>query len=151
NRLTEIDDPVYGATKPTRYEYDAVGNLIRITNARGYATQFSYDAANRLTQVTDALQKTTKYGYDPVGNRISMQDRNSMTTHLTHSYMYDAVNRLTQVSAGSITVSYTYDGNGNRSTMVDPATTTYFFLLLRFARPTDKYNVSRWEERAIRV
>jgi len=50
-----------------------------------------------------------------------------MTTGMAHSYTYDAVNRLTQVSAGSITVSYTYDGNGNRSTMVDPATTSYFY------------------------
>ena len=50
-----------------------------------------------------------------------------MTTGMAHSYTYDAVNRLTQVSAGSITVSYTYDGNGNRSTMADPATTSYFY------------------------
>jgi RHS repeat-associated protein len=46
----------------------------------------------------------------------------------THAYTYDQANRLTQVSAGGQTLTYTYSPTSQRLTMVDPTgTTTYAY------------------------
>ena len=62
NRLLEQvinDSPLSGSDKnvTTQYEYDAVGNLVTVTDALGYQTHYRYDDLN---QQIDEYQEVTK-------------------------------------------------------------------------------------------
>ncbi|HLK57944.1 MAG TPA: RHS repeat-associated core domain-containing protein [Chthonomonadaceae bacterium] len=111
---TSITDPL---NHTTHFDYDQVGNLIHRTDGLNRTIVNSYDARNRLRQVSfpDATQST--FTYDPAGNVLSAVDPN---TNLT--YAYDAENRLLQASDNllSKTISYQYNGVGNRVSMTDP-------------------------------
>lgn len=61
-----------GATSYTSSTaYDAFGNAVVQTDARGYKRYQVYDKAGRLAQSIDAEQYLTVYGYDAFGNRTS--------------------------------------------------------------------------------
>ncbi|MFC0032530.1 DNRLRE domain-containing protein [Micromonospora chaiyaphumensis] len=104
----------------TRYEYDEVGNQTKVTSPRGvattddpddFATVTSYDKLNRV--------KETRSAYDKDDSRYTTAD---VTT-----YQYDAVGRLTTLSAppsAGQTVrndtTYTYYDNGWTKSSSDP-------------------------------
>ncbi|MDI6825545.1 MAG: RHS repeat-associated core domain-containing protein [Bacillota bacterium] len=53
------------------YAYDALGRLVRVTDARGQSVLQSYDAAGNVTAVAftaGGLSFTVSYGYDAWGN-----------------------------------------------------------------------------------
>lgn len=106
----------------TTYNYDSVGDLVKVTRPDGSFLSFSYDAAHRLTGVTDALGDHLSYTLDATGNRTKSQQFNSGNT-LTESaaQAFDGLGFLEQRSDayGNATI-YTYDGNGNRVTVTDP-------------------------------
>ena len=111
--------------------FDAAGNTLRQTNARGSTTSYAYDALNRMVQSTDALNELTTVVFDAAGNQIATVDgRGERTT-----YGYDAVNR--QVSATDAlghTTSTVYDAVGNAVRAIDAlgfATTSTYDALNR--------------------
>ena len=53
DRLTRERDP---GGHELAYEYDAVGNRLKVTDARGGATQYVYDALNRNIRIIDPLE-----------------------------------------------------------------------------------------------
>lgn len=85
------------------------GNNISITN--------TYDELGRLI-VQNESSSTKVYTYDIGGNRLTFQARiNNVTYHAT-SYIYDNLNRLTDVNEnGTRAAAYTYDTNGNRASL----------------------------------
>ena len=76
------------------YEYDAVGNRLKVTDARGFATNYVYDALNRNIKIIDPLAFQTRFEYDGVGNRITIVDARGGIQRLT----YDAGNRYIQTT-----------------------------------------------------
>ena len=62
-------------------------------------------------QVSDAVVTagSNAYCYDQNGNM-----RRRTIAGVVYTLTYDAENRLTAISGGSVTASYTYDGDGNR-------------------------------------
>lgn len=132
--LTQVLD---GNGHATAYEYNEQNLLSSLTDAEGLATHYQYDANGNLTQRIDANGNTTTYSYDDL-NRLTQKayngntdnyeydDNGNLTSasndHITINYSYDALNRLeskTYVDWNK-TISYTYDGAGNRKTMTDP-------------------------------
>lgn len=118
-------------------KFDALGNVTRTIDARGYATVFTY-TGSFLTRKTDALTNTwiytptsdgrnllaaelapsgrlTQYHYDQFGQRDVMTDALTTVTR----YGYDQIGRLisTTVNAGQPTFERTtinrFDGAGN--------------------------------------
>ena len=107
-----------GAT--TTIDYDAVGNVIKITDADGVFVGYTYDAAHRLTDITDAVGNHIHYTLDAAGNKTKEDTYDSGNTlRRTLSRSYNILGQLTGVTDGlSHTVfnaSYTdsYDANGN--------------------------------------
>ena len=134
-----------------QYEYDTAGNLAKVTDADNKATTYTYDTLDRLKtkklpngtetqytydsmgQVTERAEKTGNtvrenytYTYDSNGNR-TRQVREAAGLSETTSYVYDALNELTEVTDKNSTRSYSYDDFNNRASKEETgkAKTTY--------------------------
>jgi len=102
-------------SESTSYEYDGVGQLIKVTLPDGSFLSYTYDAAHRLTDITDALGNNIHYTLDAMGNRTQEQVRDPLgTLAQTRSRVYNSLNRLFQeIGAQSQTTQYGYDNQGN--------------------------------------
>jgi len=143
-RVSSVTDPRSNATS---YAYNAVDQLTTVTAQGGAATTYAYDATNNLTSRTDAKNHQTTYTYDDAGrltattnplNKIwsATYDANGNATVITKpsggtlTLTYDAINRLSAIDFSDTTpdVSYTYDGNSNRTQMTDgPGAQSYTY------------------------
>ena len=104
----------------TTIDYDAVGNVIKITDADGVFIGYTYDAAHRLTDITDAVGNHIHYTLDAAGNKTKEDTYDSGDTiRRTLSRSYNTLGQLTGVTDGLnhtvFNASYTdsYDANGN--------------------------------------
>ncbi|GIV16922.1 MAG: hypothetical protein KatS3mg022_2357 [Armatimonadota bacterium] len=124
------------ARHKTEYFYDGNGNLIEVrqyTDATNYlSTQYGYDAYGQLISVTDARGKVTQYGYDAYGNLVSLTTPLGYQTQWQYTSA-DSTFGYTQPSAridakGQQT-SYTYDewGRLRAKTYPDPSTVQYSY------------------------
>jgi RHS repeat-associated protein len=116
-RLTAVTNAL---SQSKNFSYDTENNLTAVTDPDGHNISFSYDALNRLTTKT-LPEGAVNYSYDAVGNLISVQSYNGSSIQTT----YDAMNRPSQIieklpSGFSATISYTYDLDGNKTSMTTP-------------------------------
>ncbi len=127
--ITGIDDAVNGFPQTQTFTYDAINRLLSTTVTGGvygtYSETNTYDADGNLasnasgTLIYEAAGAhhahavsalgTNSYTYDANGNMITR-----VIGGVTYTLTYDAENRLTAISGGSLTASYVYDGDGNR-------------------------------------
>jgi YD repeat-containing protein len=106
----------------TTYDYDFVGQLIKITLPDGSFISYTYDGAHRLTGMEDNLGNRIAYTLDPMGNRTAEQVRDPANQLAqTRGRVYSNLNRLFQeLGATGQTTEYTYDDQGNVLTVKDP-------------------------------
>ena len=97
NRLSSMSGSGGNCTG-LRWSFDVWGNRTAQTETGGTCNHsaLTYDVHNRITN--------PGYSYDAAGNLVADG---------THTYAYDAENRLTTVDGGS-TATYVYDAMGNR-------------------------------------
>ncbi|RRR75351.1 MAG: hypothetical protein EI684_04860 [Candidatus Viridilinea halotolerans] len=101
----------------THFAYDAVGNLVALTDANGRTTTFGYDALDRLVREETAAAQVSRYGYDAMSNLVSMTNPRGFTS----TFGYDAANRLVSVTdALQQTTQFSYDANSNLVAQRDP-------------------------------
>jgi len=97
-------------------EYDAFGNVVKVTNAKGEVVTRSYDARNNMISETNAEGKTTRYSYDAAGNRLSVTDVLGNVTRFT----YNSRNQvLTVIDPLGNQIVNTYDDKGNLTSIKD--------------------------------
>ena len=133
---TEANDTVT-PDAVTQTEYDALGQVTKVTDAEGGVTHYTYDRAGNLTSMTDALGHTTLYESDADGNLLKTTDAEGRVT--TYAYdkvgnlttstdargkailkAYDAMNRLLQTTNATGGISKTqYDAAGMPTTVTD--------------------------------
>jgi RHS repeat-associated protein len=107
NRVTSATDPLNGVTQ---YGYNALDQLISVTDPRSKVTSYSYNALGDLTQQVSPDTGTTINAYDAAGNLLTSTDaRNKIAT-----YAYDALNRVTSLTYSDQTIGYTYDSGTNQ-------------------------------------
>lgn len=77
-----------------RREYDANGNLLRLTDGNGHITEYAYDGADRLTNVVEAVgtavAASTATRYDRVGNVVTVKDARAHGGAFDVRHEYDA-------------------------------------------------------------
>jgi RHS repeat-associated protein len=138
-----------GINETTAYDYDGVGQLIKVTLPDASFITYTYDGAHRLTQIQDGGGANTGnkivYTLDAMGNRTAEQafDPAGLLAR-SRTRVYDALNRLKQ-DIGATTPAtqisqYGYDNQGNSTTTTDPlsrVTTNAFDALNRLVQVTD--------------
>jgi RHS repeat-associated protein len=141
-----------GISETTSYDYDGVGQLIKVTLPDASFITYTYDGAHRLTQIQDGGVANTGnkivYTLDAMGNRTAEQayDPAGLLAR-SRTRVYDALNRLKQ-DIGATTPAtqisqYGYDNQGNGTTTTDPlsrVTTHAFDALNRLVQVTDPTN-----------
>src|SRR5262245_65572800 len=79
----------------TSYDYDPLGQLIKVTMPDGSYLNYGYDAARRLTEISDNLGNRIVYTLDNTGNRVSEEVRDSANVLAPNrTRVYNALNRL---------------------------------------------------------
>ncbi len=134
-----------GINETTAYDYDGVGQLIKVTLPDASFITYTYDGAHRLTQIQDGQANKIVYTLDAIGNRTGEQayDPAGLLAR-SRTRVYDALNRL-QKDIGATTPAtqinqYGYDNQGNGTTTTDPlsrVTTNAFDALNRLVQVTD--------------
>lgn len=103
------------------FEYDAVGNLTKITQPEGGWLAYDYDDASRLTEISNNRGETQTFTVNLMGDPTAMTVRTSGSTITRQqSWVYDEIGRVIQaIGAGSQTTGFTYDKVGNLKTVTD--------------------------------
>ncbi|KUM34515.1 hypothetical protein AR689_10250 [Arthrobacter sp. EpRS71] len=144
-RLIRITDPLGGVTTRT---YTATDQVDTVTDPLGRVTTATYDPAGRQLSQTDPDGTTTTWAYDAAGREASTSvdgaliaaisrdvagRRVVITDHtggagyaVEHELCFDRRGLLTRKSngTGNGTLSWEYDGDGNRTGFTDPTGTT---------------------------
>jgi YD repeat-containing protein len=97
--------------------YDALGRVVTQTNTANQRSSKVYDAVGNVVveQYVSGSEWVT-YSYDGNQQMLTMRDRTGITTHT-----YSVLGALSQqVPSGNYTLSYGYDGVGNRTLLIDP-------------------------------
>ncbi len=139
DRLTVVRQPLLpGGQRPTTITaYDAVGNVLSVTNPLSHVTAFAYDESDRLVQMTDALGGLTAYVYDAEDNPVRVTNPRGFSVETS----YNPVNRPLEVkdAQGGVT-KLTYDPVYNLIARADPlgrATRFEYDALNQVTRATD--------------
>ena len=115
-------------TYPTRYAYDLLDNLTRITDSQGNVKTMNYDGLKRLTFMNDPDRGVMNYTYDDASNLTRTVDAKGQHIVMT----YDGANRLKtedylDAAGRSPDVTYAYDaaatvpaGDGTSATSTNP-------------------------------
>ncbi|MEO6391635.1 MAG: RHS repeat-associated core domain-containing protein [Pyrinomonadaceae bacterium] len=100
------------------YSYDPVGNLVQRTDYNGTVTNYTYDKLNRLNNITYADSTGATYNYDEISRLVSATNQNGPV-----SFVYDHRGRVVNTTdVFDRTIAYTFDANGNRTSLALGAT-----------------------------
>ena len=121
-----------GAALQTNFEYDAEGNLTKVTDANAAITQKAYDSLSRATQITQPvpatgqLAPTIDLSYDLQDQLATVTDPRALQT----SYTIDGLGNATAQSSpdtGGTTRTFYDSGLLKTSTDARGKTTTYTY------------------------
>jgi RHS repeat-associated protein len=137
-----------GSAETTRYDYDGVGQLIKVTLPDLSFMAYTYDDAHRLTALQDTEGSKITYTLDAMGNRISEAAFDPANTLArSRSRVYDALNRLQKdigaTNPATQITQYAYDNQGNLTTTTDAlnhSNTNAYDALNRLITATDPNN-----------
>ncbi len=127
--------------KQTRYEFETIQGLRKITKVEGFQSancaaankDYSYNADGFMTSKTDWLGNETTYSYNSEGLVTSMTQGSNTPEARTMTASYDALYRLPDViTDNGLSTDYDYDLHGRvisvkRSDGLDTRETTYSY------------------------
>lgn len=90
----------------TNYQYDALGRLTSIIDAKGNQTTYTYDVNGRLSSITDPKGNTITFQYDDSGRLV----KKTYPDGSSEKYEYDANgNLIKKIKPDGKAIIYTYD------------------------------------------
>jgi RHS repeat-associated protein len=120
-RISELS--LSGTSAHDTYAYDALGRVTSVTHADGNSVNTLY--SSNCATTTDEAGKTNQVCSDALGRVYKVIDGMGNET----DYTYDALDDLTQVTEGSQTRTFNYDGLGRLTSATTPesGTTSYYY------------------------
>ncbi|MEE1260759.1 MAG: type IV secretion protein Rhs, partial [Paludibacteraceae bacterium] len=107
--VKEHKDKDGGAPATTEFDFDGIGQLLKVTDPAGNFTEYTYDMAGRKLSVANPSAGTTTFTYDNLGNVLTKTTGKGDV--VTYKYEY---NRLVEQIYGNDkwknNVKYTYGG-----------------------------------------
>jgi len=103
----------------TTYTYDALGNVLTVTDPLSNVTTNQYDLRGRKTSANDPDLGSWTYSYDGYGNLYQQTDAKSQTTTLS----YDALNRVVKRTEADLVSQWIY-GTSSAQHNIDKLVTT---------------------------
>jgi RHS repeat-associated protein len=104
DRVVAVDERNTGQTATTRYDYDPLGQLLDVIDARGYSTSLAYDRIGRRTSLASPDAGTTTFLYDAAGNLTTKTDSRKVT--IQYVYDYEQLRRIEYPNARAVTFEY---------------------------------------------
>jgi len=136
DRIMSIAHTNAGGTLLTSctYRYDAVGNVIAVTDMKGSEKTYRYDREQRLIEETGS-SGTIKYVYGPGGNRFLVDKDSGLIKYQYNEsgrlvragkdlFVYDADGNLVKQKTKGGTTRYRYDAGNNLAEVKLPDGTT---------------------------
>jgi len=99
--------------------YDAAGNKTSETDWNGNTSTFEYDNANRLVQKNMPEGRVETFSYDNVGNILSQTVGDRLTEFAYDDPFYRQTRQTRHIGNEQATISQTYDGEGNLTSVTD--------------------------------
>ncbi len=131
NRLTQISaPPVGGVASTSAFEYNANGDVTKITDAEGRAATMAYDAWGNLTRETSAANSIVLRSYNSANQllteTIAVAGEPPANTAASR-YIYDAtgVRLRFSISAEGRVSEYQYNAQGQRTSAIQYAAALY--------------------------
>src|SRR5438552_918644 len=122
NHLTDTTD---GESDTPTYGYDREGNRASVQEPKGEMSRFDYDELGKLIRVTqprpdpDQPSPVTSYEYDENRNRVRQTDGNGHVVSMT----YDRLDRMTRMAQDpdglNLVTQHEYDESGNERSLMD--------------------------------
>jgi RHS repeat-associated protein len=107
-------------TETTQYQYDPVGNLIRVTQPDGVYLEYDYDNASRLIRIRDARSNQIEYTLDKASNITNISMSGSGGLKYQQQRVYDALSRVQNIiNASNNSTTLKYDASGNLTSEID--------------------------------
>ena len=102
------------------YIVDAFGNLVGVVEydtGKQYTTTYEYDIVGNLLRLTDALGNTRSFTYNMRGKRLSAEDIHPQgSSAVIYRYTYDQVGNLIGMrTPAGILVTYDYNKNNQNN------------------------------------
>ncbi|WP_051414912.1 RHS repeat protein [Pseudomonas sp. QTF5] len=111
----------------TQFDYNATGDITRLTQGDGSWLAYTWDDARRLIRITNNLMEQAEFELDPMGNQtvVRLKDNAGKLTK-QHRWVYDELGRLLDsIGASGQTNHLQYDLNDNPITTVTPRDASY--------------------------
>lgn len=128
--------------KTEQFFYDAAGNLDHLINADDQTVSFAHDSLNRLSTVGYPNGPPVQFTYDAAGQRLFMDDPLGRT-----AWTYTLLGQVeTSTDPFGKQLSFGYDVNGNRDTVIYPGNNTAHYT---FDKSNLLLSVTDWQDRTI--
>jgi RHS repeat-associated protein len=126
----------------TQLEYNAVGDVTKLTQPDGSYLIYGYDDARRLSSIQNNYGQRVEYTYNAMGLPTQVLTKSSGGSVIGAAQaVYDEIGRLlTSIGAASQETDYAYDRVGNVTGITDPRAKAYanaFDALNRLISETD--------------
>jgi YD repeat-containing protein len=144
-RVSEKSLPYTGSSASywTQTLYDGLGRGTKVIPADGSSSSdnIAYSYSGNTVIKTDETGKQTKSKIDALGRQIEVDEpdpSNSNTLTLATTYTYDPMNNLTQVSQGSQTRTYVFDGMSRKTSETTPEAGTVSYQYNNYGKMTQR-------------
>jgi RHS repeat-associated protein len=126
-QLIKLQLKVYNNTFEIEYEYDEVGNTIKVTDPNNGTTLYQYDALNRIIKITSPYDKNITFEYNNMDRVINLTYANGIKlTNIINNKGWLEKEDYIKIDQPILNVSYTYDSIGRIIRKIDINGTTNY-------------------------